>query len=774
MSSETSAQWPVVAPGFMYIVKMGDYTHILQPADQKSSEHLNLAQVALRDINVARRLLDERGPFLLLDKQEKMNEMITDTESAINRVIGILKPARVEHISEQSIRFNTRSPWALQDDPKSAATFGRLQLTHNALKTVVHDLSNIESTVQLDNCSDRAEAAAAIPHGQPPILGTVQTSASKGANDLLTWKRSRRVNRQAQPNGIYSGDGSTNPEHNGNDVFSPISPDESRTTMSVLSGRLHRDSISEDSNLQPESAIDHASDASEDRLPVIHELEGGSSIVQLGPVRPPDTESNDMKYSTPKGKSKAFDDVKAEGDLATASDRADLVARISHRRRPSSPPALRVTPPTLKHNNRVKRETWGELRQRSETEKQPLESLPSNIVQPAPQSMGEKSSNNYHHLANNIVQRPERFHSLKAKLRLEPANGDVGFLNNGFVKGPPAHIQNESSLSKPYAPVSEESNTVSTQLNNEPTRNARKFVGENESSIKSATYPPVKTQLLPPAEFGPSMSTTSGLSSHVLSPSRAQLSPLEQIESPDIPESDETPLSPHERVHQIFQIDPELTRLPSLLKAARSRRQIEPAFVSKQDSENANELHLPNTALSAPIKEPPDRSLTAPPMSHVSVQEPRNLSHGIPSREDLTHLRSMSDTAVPQISTARGPIPPRKPLPYRSSPLPSREPSPHVVSRIATPVPEHAQSELVQPPANIPQSTKTTSGPPSPIQSDHPRNLIPQIPRALSTQNLAVQIPSSTSQASSRKSSISAEGAMNKDQTLLVQPSTLR
>lgn len=194
-SASGSVQWPTITPEFVYVVKLGDFQHVLRCADQKSSDHLGRAQMAVSDIDSARTLLTERGPFLLAEKQRKMDDLICDTEEAINRVIKALTAARVEQISDDSIRINTKSAWTLNtDEPKAAATFARLKLTHDKLKTVVHDLTNIKATAQLDNCEVRARV---VPKNRDQARETEAGPPSTPSDDAsMNWKQIRRLSKR--------------------------------------------------------------------------------------------------------------------------------------------------------------------------------------------------------------------------------------------------------------------------------------------------------------------------------------------------------------------------------------------------------------------------------------------------------------------------------------------------------------------------------------------------------------------------------------------------
>lgn len=798
--STDSAQWPVVAPGFMYIVKMGDFTHILQPADQRSSEHLNLAQMAIRDINVARKLLNERGPFLLLDKQQKMDELISETEDAISRVIKILEPSRVEHISDQSIRFNTRDPWALRNEPKSAATFSRLHITHDALKTVVHDLNNIEATAQLDDCETRANPITdtAISHPVQPPVGDITASSSgptgaaaapgitrslsKDARSLITWKRSRRNNRQARHDpalhNIQSNTSSisetTTDDRDLNDVLSPVSPDArfANSPAGNMSSRPRRESTSTPVSLShSESVPDQVSDTS--GLPVIHELEGGGgpSIVPLGPVRLATPVTNgDVKQPVPLVQpQKALNNV-------TPSQVHDVESG-SHQKAPAKlAPALRITPPTLKEPSRPNKKTFEEHRKRGRESRRLSNSGLNDGQQMSLTEEHDRLLGDRQEVTQPVYQSdlPARFHSLKARSPAGRTNsGNVIQAGQKIADGGPYPVPNGQptplvSGSGAGRPLS----IVSPIAQHQPREN-QDFGHSIESSVwppKPATYPPLQTQLRPPPRNITPGDGSPGPSNQILSPSRTQLSPQEQIRSPDTEDSvDQTQLQPHERNPQIFAIDPELTKMPSILKPGRGRQETRSRPISQASSRQRGELHFPENSLDDPVKAPLDRSTTAPPLLNAGTEASVAFLQFLPTRNELAHLRSMSETAVPQINVVRAPTVPRKPLTYCSSPSPARNVSPVNVSRIGTPISQQPQSEVTDPLSTMQQTAKTASGPPSPVHSDHPETLTAQRPCATSLHSLSVQASAS----SSTRSSISAEEPAARSVLLSDQPLTM-
>lgn len=141
-----------MSPKFIYVVNFAGVTHVLKVSDKRAASYLDLARSVEDDLGTARDLLVEKGPFLLADNQEHMQQVIEDVSFALKRTITLLRPAKVEQTDGENIQVNTKTPWVLSsDDPKAAATFGRLQLVHQKLSTVIYDLEYIQAAAQLDS-----------------------------------------------------------------------------------------------------------------------------------------------------------------------------------------------------------------------------------------------------------------------------------------------------------------------------------------------------------------------------------------------------------------------------------------------------------------------------------------------------------------------------------------------------------------------------------------------------------------------------------------------
>lgn len=137
---------------FIYVVNLAGVTHVLKVSDKRAAGYLDLARRVEDDLATVRDLFVEKGPFLLADKQDWMQQVIEDVSFALKRTVTLFRPAKVEQIDGENIQINTKTPWILDStDPKAAATFGRLQLVHQKLRTVIYDLEYIQAAAQLES-----------------------------------------------------------------------------------------------------------------------------------------------------------------------------------------------------------------------------------------------------------------------------------------------------------------------------------------------------------------------------------------------------------------------------------------------------------------------------------------------------------------------------------------------------------------------------------------------------------------------------------------------
>lgn len=771
--SSSSGNWPVV-PGMAYIVKLGDFTHVLQAADQLSSQHLNLAQLAVRNIDLARNLLIERGPFLLLERQLKMDEVITDTEEAIDRVIRLIEPSRVDKITRDTI--NIPDLWALRDEHKSAATFGRLRITHDRLKTVIHDLQNIEATAQLDDCNTRATTNVDETRRRESASDIVPIASPIDARNLITWKRSRRSHRHSHNNNsnVSSVSGMTTDDRDLNELASPVSLHRRSLGLpnDTPAGAQHEPGLTSASLLHPDFVPDHASEISADRLPVIPELEGGT-VIQLGPVRPAAETSDQDKETGPGVGASTTIDTPVPFAEGTALMHAQNEESRSQENPPASTPTRAPSVTTSKANPRMQRETFDDMRRRHARESKQTMANGATPPQQKPPGMQPGVPINGRYFDGHQPQLPGRFHPLNVRSPAyqiasshEPRRPDGIVPSKGLSQSADAHVSQGAANDRSTVAANMNSARPMTQTDEQ----ARAETGmKPELSVragKSATYPTVQTQLSHPQGLSPAVGeganrTNGDPPNQILSPSRTQASPQEQIQSPQTLQPDDSASRrPHLRDHQVMSIDPKLMRLPSILQAARSKRpraSVAPPYpVSDTSSDERNELHLPGDSQTSPTEDFLYRPITAPPSSGPVGENTLSLSRDLATREDLSHQRSMSDTIVPQINVTRAPTVPRKPLPYRGAPLPSREPSPADISRSNTPGRMRPESMFIQSQSDLHQLSRPVSGLPSPIPSEHDGSSVQARSRGNSMHSLQVQA-SSSSDNSSRRSSVSAE-----------------
>jgi len=770
MSSDGSS-FPPVTPDFVYIVKIGDFQHVLRPADLKSSNNLSLARHAVANIDMARNLLTERGPFLVSEKQQKMDELICDTEEAINRVVKLLQPARVEQVSEESIRINTKTAWALQDGPKSSATFGRLQITHDRLKTVLHDLKNIEATAQLDDCEVRASTIVSRPSSsqsqqtQPSSPPREPTMQPQNPNNLLAWKRSRhRQSRQTLVSDSSSTSGLASDDHPSADLRSSVSSPRN-TLMGFVDGsvrQMQEQASNINSLLLPSKTRDDASDVSVGRLSVIHELEGASVITAVPEGRasgmtsskadPTGHSSPPQEESHPSHSAKPSIDTQ-EGKRSTAVE--------------SSAPTPSSPSPKLAKG--MKRESFADYRERNKREREYRQE--PQIESPEPTSsapMKLSTSLQQKSPAANPERAFPRSSSQPATTAHQGASAILG--KEQQISAIPSVTQaatlvQETKSARPQRELLQHSNLSDSEI--EPTTIQKQTFHTSKSSARSSSLNTVPEDN--PAVASQFQTSGTQMSQHLRTTMAVQpeviLSPPLLRSSPWAPNpanaTRETKPYLHgqsqslTKSHEIFIIDPELTRLPSLLRAGqRARSKVSPPYpISEADSDHSGEDQISDLPRLRQTQSAIERPITAPPVPRPTARATHPPLQVIQTMDDPTHQRSFSDPVVPQINVIRAPTVPRKPVPYRTSMFVSGAAAEMCRAESNDQVAVRPQSEFISS-ASI--SQHGLSGPPSPLQSDNDQNLALPMPSSTSLHSLSVQGPSSLG--SSRRSSVSVEG----------------
>lgn len=777
MSSDGSSL-PPVTPDFVYIVKIGDYQHVLRPADLKSSNNLILARYAVANIDMARNLLTERGPFLVSEKQQKMDELICDAEEAINRVIKLLQPARVEQVSDESIRINTKTAWALQDEPRSSATFGRLQSTHDKLKTVLHDLEYIEATARLEDCEARASTIISRPTSsqsqqrQPSSPPAEPVLQPQNTDNLVAWKRSRRrQSRQTLSSESSSISGVASDDHPSAGLRSAVSSP--GNTLAGLVGGSTRQLQDQASNieslLRQTELSDDASDVSIGRLSVIHELDGASTITTVPERCTLDTISRiaGLTGSSRSPKMGGYVSTNVESSFDTQKG-TRLTAVHSPVPMPSSSGCQQANsmskPQPIKG---MKRETFANYRERDKRERvsrqEPqAESLESTSSAPtrmstspqlesaaAPESALPRQSNvpamATHQNKTPVVDKEQHFSATPLATNAAAlAQGRESAQTVGELSQ-----HNVAVVSKTEPPATRKQASQVTKLST------------SLSSLKTVTGSAAAAAVkLPDAGAQKPQhlrNTISAESEAVPSSSQAHQPPQSSI--PDTVNHDKElyqhrQSQPSAKTHEIFRIDPELTRLPSLLRAGHgARSKIPPPYpISETDSDLSGEDQVFELPKLRQVQSAIERPITAPPVPRPTARATHSPLQVIHPMDDHIHQRSFSDPVVPRINVTRAPTIPRKPLPYRNGASLSG-PSPEFCraegnERVAV----RPQSESI---ASVSVSQHGTSGPPSPLQSDNGQNLALPMPSSASIHSLSVLERSSLE--SSRRSSVSVE-----------------
>ena len=746
MSSD-SGQWQAPTAGFLFIIKIGDFIHVLKPVNQKSADNLRLAQQAEANIDMARSLFTEHRDFLLAERQIKMDEIMSDTEEAINRVAKLLEPSRVEYVSEESVRFNIKNPWALTDDHKSAATFGRLQITNNKLKTVLHDLRNIVATAQLDSCETRVNSVINSGFSSPTSQDRSIPREAQDAAQSPAWRRShagQSIGSRASstisllsPNDLVSGN------------LGPLSGSTpSGTLLTNATGTVPPSpSMNHDSTQLQPTGSDNVSDAPTERLPIIHELEA----VLYGSVG---------AASDPRQAPQHHGSVQAEGVSRTNTKSTNASSDVSSVGSPSA---------RQRKSNHVKRESFADYRRkiREQQRQQELERehehdtktatsdlLPSVSSQPfprpaerydrtqpvsypaAPQPPFPSQNENAHIFVGTHQDSP--------RIQEAPIAGTTEA--NGHTTGSSAHTRPASAAAIVSSGV---------QLAHH----------DREHMARSAISP----RLVFPSETQRQREQSTGHSLPESVSEPAQLISPHQIQSPQ--EQSRPPVSTPPET--LYATNAEAYRaLPASLRAARSmesepqRKAQLPYPVSETGSDHPDEFSGTDFSGLRQVQSAVYQPVTAPtrpvPIPRTTYPSPGATHY----RSNPMHDNSTAGAPIPAINVTRVHTISRKPLPSKSTiALPNS--SHDTIQPVAPYSPQEQQKPHAPPLANGIQNPRNISiGPPSPaVSEDNTKQgqWENNHQRILSAQHLEPMVPEL-----SRTSSVSAEEPYHAPQ--LVQP----
>ncbi|KAJ9656467.1 hypothetical protein H2198_004926 [Neophaeococcomyces mojaviensis] len=707
MSSD-SGQWQAPTPGFLFVVEIGDYTHVLKPADQKSADNLKLAQQAEANINMARVLFPQHRDFLLADKQTKMDEVISDSEEAINRVIKLLEPSRVEHITEESVRFNTKSPWALTDDHKTAATFGRLQITHNKLKTVLHELRNIEATAQLDSCEIRANAPINSDIASQALPRRLASTGPKDPAHLLAWRRTQRARS------VGSHGSSTisllSPDDIASGTFSPLSGGTpTGTLLTNATGSAPRFSDADHDNAQRHNAgSDNASEASAERLPVIHELEAvlyGSPNARIGRKQEPKAfeSHNDVKPEE--------NQLKSAGEMSRTNTKStNTSSDVSSVGSPS---------PRKRKTNHVRMESYADYRRKMEQKRQqdqdhePKDEItdalkPSLLIDPPAQPTEQYGHNPALPLASaqpatapsGDAQVAKGLHQESLRSQTAPIAG----ASRAYGQPSGSSVQQRPVSVAGMVPLGGQ------QMHGNPEHTRSPMPPRLVSAIETqhGRGRSADQELLSKAPFTPA---------HLVSPNRLQQSPYEQFQSP----LSTPPEPPHPSNAHVSRGLPTILRAAQPKKSETESKAPLPYPVSEAGSDHGVEFPTADLSKLRQVQSAVDRPLIAPPRPIPmprTTYPPAQATHHMP---EPIHNRSASGASIPEISVTRVHTISRKPLPNRGAVASSTTNSNPLRTGAPYPIHERAQSQVPPLTNGIHEPPNMPHAPPSPAVSEDDR-----------------------------------------------------
>ena len=649
-------QWPSVTADFAYLVELGDYKHFLRPVDQKAADCLSLAKNAVGHVNDARILMTDRGPFLIGEKQQKMDELISDTEEALERVIKFLEPARLEMASEESVRFNPKNAFVLDtNEAKGAATFGRLVTTHKKLLTVLHDLQHIEATAQLDDCEVRANTV--VLSTPPPSAGGINFIASESP----TAQHVRRTSRHAPSSKASSVSGFIADDSISIDTRSPISNNGNALLM--------------DTSLVQSSLPIHDSTASHGGLSTIHELDTahaqtsnqqnlqGKISATAIPLVPKDIDQQSVGSHVEKSEAQIMPIHRAEASKIEIN--SSPVKKTSTIEQAASSPGLRQTDHTDYVDFRQKAKQYRLSLSESSGKKDAI-AMPRATGVPVHEN--HKNNTDFQEVQLPMQEKTEKVMIQASEHPRVNQSSPTKQTEQTKVDAIPAE-QKPSQL----LPIQESDNLTDNQLSSQDVSGQRTTIelGKlSQTSKKDISISPAVQ--ITGDHVQRQNSPNPSKNSNIVSPSRLQSSP--EIQTPrnahPLPRSDAVLRRISTKSFDIVQIDETLTRLPSLLRAGH-----------KQSDESRNQHKLNGIGHDHEIlfgEKNSDIGNQANNSNHTnaldstryptSYQEqplplPSMVNGHSPDLQTPRH-RSLSDTVVPSIHV-RPPTIPRKPVGYR-------------------------------------------------------------------------------------------------------------
>ncbi|KAG8527805.1 uncharacterized protein KY384_007959 [Bacidia gigantensis] len=129
-----------LASGVNSSIKILEVTYQLKAVGEQTTDLLRTTEHVDRNVNEARRLRRLKTALISNDERIWMDRVIEDTERALREVAHLIEPARVDVMTQDSVKSWNRILWVFRDSPKVRDKHNRLSICHQSLMTVVGGL----------------------------------------------------------------------------------------------------------------------------------------------------------------------------------------------------------------------------------------------------------------------------------------------------------------------------------------------------------------------------------------------------------------------------------------------------------------------------------------------------------------------------------------------------------------------------------------------------------------------------------------------------------
>lgn len=132
-----------LAAGIGCTIKIFEVVYQIQATDEQTSDILNTANHVERNLKEAQRLLRTKAAFLDSHDFEWIESAIRDTRDALQSIVKLIEPARVDKMTKKGIGLMTKTYWAFKYNPQARDKHAMLNVCHQTLMVVITRLHSI-------------------------------------------------------------------------------------------------------------------------------------------------------------------------------------------------------------------------------------------------------------------------------------------------------------------------------------------------------------------------------------------------------------------------------------------------------------------------------------------------------------------------------------------------------------------------------------------------------------------------------------------------------